>query len=144
MELPRVLVGVDFSEASAQALIEARRLARRLEAEIVVVHVYDGGRRDWRLGPTQRAWLDAVSLDPAALVVRRGLPWVEIVREARQVDDGSVTLIVAGSHGASGFQPLALGSTATRLALHSPYPVLLISSRDHGRSRPQPDEWSYT
>jgi len=34
---------------------------------------------------------------------------------------------VLGSHGASGFQALALGSTASRVALRAPCPVLIAA-----------------
>jgi nucleotide-binding universal stress UspA family protein len=37
-------------------------------------------------------------------------------------------MIVVGSHGTSGFQPLSLGSTAARLAVLSPFPVLVVTA----------------
>ncbi|MBI4538924.1 MAG: universal stress protein [Gemmatimonadetes bacterium] len=127
MERLRIVVGIDFSEGAARAVVAARSLASRLAGELVPVFVHQGVReREWCLGPAERAWLEALSLDPGSLVVRRGLPWVELVRLAEK---GCADFIVAGSHGASGFQPVALGSTAARLAILSPFPVVLVSPR---------------
>lgn len=127
MKPSRVLVGIDFSEGAARAVVEARKLAEWLGGDVVPVYVHAGFReREWQPGPEQVAWLDALSLDAGSVVVRRGLPWVELVRQA---ESGCAAMIVAGSHGASGFQPVALGSTAARLAIFSPYPVVLVSPR---------------
>lgn len=123
----RILVGIDFSDGAARAVEEARRLAERVGAELLAVHVLQGYQgRAWQPVPEQLLWMEAQGLDPSAVVVRRGLPWVELVREAEY---GSAWLIVVGSHGASGFQPVALGSTAARLAILSPYPVVLVGPR---------------
>jgi nucleotide-binding universal stress UspA family protein len=58
------------------------------------------------------------------VAVRHGHAWIEIVRHALEI---SAAVIVLGSHGASGVQPLSLGSTAYRVALRAPCPVLFVS-----------------
>jgi nucleotide-binding universal stress UspA family protein len=73
-----------------------------------------------------RSWLEAIGVPASAVTVRRGTPWVELVRVA---EDRGAKVIVVGTHGRSGFQPIALGSTATRIALLSPRPTVLVG--DH-------------
>jgi nucleotide-binding universal stress UspA family protein len=124
----RILVGVDFSEGSVRALAEARGLADRLGGELVGLHVEESfGRRGSDDGSRRAELAERVGLRPADLMVRRGFAWMELVRYAREIEP---MVIVVGSHGASGFQPLALGSTAARLGVLSPYPVLVVTASE--------------
>lgn len=139
---PVLIVGTDFSETALHAVREARRLAMALDGAVEVVHVREGLRRDpLAADEGQLAWLDAAGVAIDRLEVLWGTPWVEIVRRARDLD---ADLVVAGTHGTTGFQSMALGSTAQRLALLSPRPVVLVGPREapnHERPRPtfQPD-----
>lgn len=119
-----IVVGTDFSETASIALAEARRLAGLMGAQLEVVHVVDGGGA-WS-GDGAEGWLDAAGLGAAQLVVRFGNPWVELARYAAEV---SPSLVVIGSHGASGFQPLSIGSTASRVTVQARCPVVLVSPR---------------
>jgi len=105
------------------ALREARWLASRAELELQVLHVTEHGPA-WRPDARAREWLRVAAFDPVMVLVRQGRPWVEIVRHAHEV---SAAVIVLGSHGASGFQALTLGSTASRVALRAPCPVLFAA-----------------
>jgi nucleotide-binding universal stress UspA family protein len=122
-----VVVGTDFSETATVALAEARRLAALLRVRVAVVHIADGTALPaWTdSGPAAR-WLRAASLRPADLIVRHGSPWVELARYAAEVRP---TLLVVGSHGQSGYQPLAIGSTAARVSVQARCPVVLVSPR---------------
>jgi nucleotide-binding universal stress UspA family protein len=62
----------------------------------------------------------------ADVVVRSGTPWLEIVRYAQE---RPAEVVVVGTHGSTGFQPLSLGATAGRLAILSPRPVLLVGPK---------------
>jgi nucleotide-binding universal stress UspA family protein len=117
------VVGVDFSEGAMYAYREGRWLARRAGLGLQLVHVVD---KDlvWHPDAQASGWLRAASIDPALVLVRHGLPWVEIVRHALEV---STAVIVLGSHGASGPQAMTLGSTASRVAMRAPCPVLFVS-----------------
>jgi nucleotide-binding universal stress UspA family protein len=122
-----VLVGTDFSESASLALAEARRLAALMGARVEVVHVVDGAHAaGWGEDGQAGNWLKTAQLDPAGLVVRYGSPWVELARYAAEV---MPTLVVVGSHGQSGYQPLTIGSTATRISVHARCPVVLVSPR---------------
>ena len=61
---------------------------------------------------------------------------MELVRVA---GERGAQMIVVGTHGRSGFQPVALGSTAARLALLSPRPTLLVGSRERTPAEPPLD-----
>ena len=122
-----VVVGTDFSDTAGVALSEARRLAELLGTHVEVVHVVDGGRAaGWGEDGEAGTWLKSARVDPADLIVRYGNPWVELARFAAEAVP---TLLVVGSHGQSGYQPLAIGSTATRISVHARCPVVLVSPR---------------
>ena len=118
-----VLVGIDFSEGAMGAVREARWLARRTGLSLQALHVAGSGA-SWRPDRLTRVWMGAASVELSTLLVRRGLAWVEIVRHAKEV---SAAMIVLGSYGASGVQSVTLGSTASRVALRAPCPVLFVA-----------------
>jgi nucleotide-binding universal stress UspA family protein len=120
-----VVVGTDFSEGAEGALQEGRWLAREARLDLQVLHVAELGT-PWQPTGRSRDWLATASLDPAMVIVRPGRPWAEIIRHAQEV---SAAVVVLGSHGASGFQAMTLGSTASRVALRAPCPVLLAARR---------------
>lgn len=124
---PWLMVGVDFSDTSGCALLEARRLARLLNARVSVIHVVpDPFRVPWE--PDERAtmWLRTYSASTLDIEPRCGRTWSELARAA---EERGAAAIVVGSHGTSGYQPVALGSTATGLSLLAPCPVVLVGPR---------------
>jgi nucleotide-binding universal stress UspA family protein len=124
---PRILVGIDFSEGASLALSEARWLMERLGAALDLVFVDEGRDGDGHTGENARSWLERESIAPETVTVRRGFPWLELARRARET---SPALVVVGSHGRSGFQPLSLGSTAARLGVSCPSPVLVVTMQN--------------
>jgi nucleotide-binding universal stress UspA family protein len=121
-----VVAATDFSESAGIALMEARRLAAMLGTQLVVVHVVDGAGDGWSEDGVVGSWLRDAGVSVGDLIVRFGRPWVELARYATEV---MPTLVVVGSHGASGYQPLTLGSTAARVSMHAGCPVVLVSPR---------------
>jgi nucleotide-binding universal stress UspA family protein len=122
-----VLVGTDFSDNSGVALAEARRLAARMGTWVEVLHVVDGGPSiGWGEQGEAGRWLSTAGLEPDELMVRFGSPPVELARRAAELVP---ELIVVGSHGRSGYQPLGLGSTAARISVQARCPVVLVSPR---------------
>lgn len=119
-----VVVGVDFSEGSAGALQTGRALAGLGHAELCVVHVRRERAGPWRPAQTEEAWLREQRVDPGTVRLRQGEPWVELVKVAEEV---GASLVVAGTHGRSGFQPFRLGTTAANVALRCRAPVVLVS-----------------
>jgi nucleotide-binding universal stress UspA family protein len=115
-----IVVGIDFSDGAARALRVAERLGRETGAEVLPVHVGDSAR--WEMCAENTRWLQEARLDPERVMLRFGAAWAQIVRCALEED---ASYIAVGSHGLSGFQPLAPGSTTARLLTHSPVPVLV-------------------
>lgn len=125
-----ILIGVDFSAGAAQALTEGVRLAQRLGTAIRVVHVVERyGEREGLLAIEAGDWMERCGLSRDALEYGTGVPWVELTRAAAE---SGASMIVVGSHGRTGFQPLALGSTAARLAVRAGCPVLVVASSAGG------------
>lgn len=149
------MVGVDFSEASRQALAHAFRLARRLEAQVDVVYVagaYDpalpfsrvnrAAVRELRRVETERARealarLVQRSPVPARTKVLFGRPSDRLLAHAARV---RAELLVLGSVGHGVVENLFIGSTAQRVAQRAPIPVLLVPRhrRAPARSRTGP------
>lgn len=124
----RLLVGVDFSEGATAAITEARRLGQMLDAELDLLYVVEpnGPGDAWHDSPSVIAWLGRHAVSPRDVTVRLGIPWLELARRAR---DTGATLAVVGSHGWSGYHPLAPGTTALRLAVTAPCPVVVAAVR---------------
>ncbi|MHB1021164.1 MAG: universal stress protein [Acidobacteriaceae bacterium] len=141
LRLGKILVATDFSRYSHNALKVATVLARQFDSELLLVH---------SVMPI------AYSADPAVVVPETPFPHLDIARANLQAEiDGCndlkgvkhqeiievralidlvndlvererVGLIVAGSHGASGIEKLALGSTAEAILRHTACPVLVV------------------
>jgi nucleotide-binding universal stress UspA family protein len=124
-----LLVGVDFSDGARAALAEARRLADRMQVVLHVIHVSDPVQgSETALGPIAEQWLAEANVSRDQLHVRSGQPWAELARLAGST--GAVAVVI-GSHGRSGYQPVALGSTATRLGVLASCPVIVVNRRTH-------------
>jgi nucleotide-binding universal stress UspA family protein len=131
-----ILVPIDFSTISIAAITIAKRLAKRLDASIDVVHV------NQFLSPTA-----LVARQSKIVAKKTGLaPWDErpmiggaapfhdICRLAKEI---STDLILMPTHGYTGLRHVFLGSTAERVVQHSPCPVLVVR-RQRRRSKSTP------
>lgn len=135
-----ILVGVDGSDASAQAAEMAGRLAADLDAKLTVVFVRQlpavapspfGVTMDlaghWeaqeRLASSQAAGvLDGLGV-AWRLEMRTGDPAVQLELAA---DENGADLVVVGARGHSVAHRLLLGSVSTRLLHHARRPVLVV------------------
>jgi universal stress protein A len=133
----RVIVGVDFSEASRGALAKAAAWAGNLGTPLVAVHVLQPPAPmlpEAQIALPDPAWLQAMedhALDhlrqwvqdvPNAMAeVKWGSPAEELVAMA----DASSLLVVA-QVGHSGIERLLFGSTAARVVKHAPCDVLVV------------------
>ena len=141
-----IVVGIDFSEASADALKEAVLLAKNSSpAELHVVHVVTVPVASASIGgsplpvplamtaidQTAKAleqWLTPLREGPALVAghVRVGRPDREIAQVASDV---GADLIVVGTTGKQGLTRLVLGSVAESLVRHAPCAVLASRPR---------------
>lgn len=140
---PRVVVGVDGSDQSKQALRWAARIAQATGARIDAVAAwqfpvgYGWGAvpYDWSPGLDMEKVLtetvDAVFGDrrpeDLRLAVHEGNPAKVLLEESQ-----GALMVVVGSRGHGGFAGLLLGSVSASVAEHAPCPVLVI----HGDSEP--------
>jgi universal stress protein A len=138
-----ILVPIDFSEASVNALRYARALAAGQRAHVTLLNVVEepgsfrtldavGQRRachEQRAGRLQElADHELGSRVAARIAVREGNPCAEIARLASQCH---VDLIVVGRHEHHGLWQWMHGHTASRLSKKAPCPVLLLKACHH-------------
>ncbi|WP_075591644.1 universal stress protein [Labilibacter marinus] len=139
--MKRILVPIDFSENAFNALTHGIEIANKLNADCRIIHVrtkktiqkYLKSNVDSLLSEDINEWLEEIiskykdkyrvagkSID---FKIREGNVFKEISNQAKYDD---TTLIVMGTHGASGFEDKFIGSNAYRLVSASPVPVLAV------------------
>lgn len=148
LAIKRILVPIDFSYCARHALDYALSFARRFEADIDLLHVYeppfDLGDMPVQIanGPPQpigeyiRAQVDQnlqalLASCPDDVKVTShlitGQVEHEVVRIAEQV---GADLIIMGTHGRTGLSRFFLGSVAERVLRHASCPVLTVRASD--------------
>jgi nucleotide-binding universal stress UspA family protein len=143
MKMPGILVGIDGSEQSRQALKWAVAEAGtwRLPLRVLTIHQivagYAGGGvmypgdhtlvEDTRKAAQRETdeVLDALeeeSRPPAVTVTATGgLPGEELLHAAEDAD-----MVVVGARGAGGFKRLLVGSVASQLVHHAHCPIVIV------------------
>ncbi len=136
--MKRILVAVDFSECSINALEHGITIANKAEANLDMIFVAkpDSSRdiftegtetlkamvRD-RFEEIVEKYQPAMGKLKLGYIIKEGKVYREIVREAERKD---VFLAVAGTHGSSGFEEFWIGSNAFRLVSSLAKPVITI------------------
>ena len=145
-----IVVGIDGSDASHEALRWAAEEARLRSAPLVAVHVWsfvppqpigDPGllavpagdfpgqleaERDAASGALEAAVADALAAAPGIAVEQKlveGDPGDALVAESE-----SAQLVVVGSHGRSGLQAALLGSVSRHVTTHADCPVVVVKA----------------
>ncbi len=144
LQIRNVLVPLDFSASSLEALRFSAPLLGSFGANLHLVHVTTpdepmAGLAAMPIVISETALPDrlkadmkravkkhAATLEPATIHVLRGKPYEEICRLAR---DLQIDLIVIATRGQTGFKHLLLGSTAERVVRYSPCPVMVVRQR---------------
>jgi nucleotide-binding universal stress UspA family protein len=136
------LVPHDFSEDADAALEAALELARRLGAEIHLLHAYQqpidvlspyGVAIPPNIGPELRAAglarLQQIAARASGVRIEahvvEGPPAVVIAEQARAI---GADLVVMGTRGRTGLRHLLLGSVAERTVRTAPCPVLTVKA----------------
>jgi nucleotide-binding universal stress UspA family protein len=154
--IQNILVPVDFSEMSIQAINTATRLARRFGASTHLAHVrqfaYASGflpappmdpfpvmpdEQDAEKNAAEKLHVLARECDvPLATchILSGGPAFDEICRVAQNIP---ADLIVMPTHGRTGLKHVFLGSTAERIVQHSPCPVFVVREKKR-RSKTRP------
>ncbi|MDA8383847.1 MAG: universal stress protein [Betaproteobacteria bacterium] len=143
----RILVAIDGSETSREALREALKLAAESPALLRLVHVVDETLVNWDEGgwmadPRVQEALHAAGkaivegaveqarqagIEPETALVETVARRVGAVI-AEEAARWAADLIVIGTHGRRGIDRLLLGSVAEAVIRTAPVPVLLIRS----------------
>jgi nucleotide-binding universal stress UspA family protein len=145
-DIRRILCPIDFSAASAPVVDQAMAIAGWYKARILALHVYSPlfipvptlpppvdrvpQTEIERMQESTRACFQAAA-DAAIgvdVAVDIGHPAAEILDRAATLP---ADLIVMGTHGAGGFERLALGSVAEKVIRKAACPVLTIPPRAH-------------
>ncbi len=147
-KLKKILVPIDFSKISTDALPYAVLLAGHFGSEVILLNVVEMFPIDYLLGREltnqtmvpmmMQAEVDlkamAASLSKSAgvstsAIVRQGTPFAEICDTAKTL---GADMIVLTTHGYTGLKHVWLGSTAERVVRQASCPVLAVRERGHG------------
>ena len=146
-----LLVATDFTPFSEEALIFAGKLADKLEAQLLVLHViHDPAEApgfyvqkmkkkkflrsmeeaanemmEAFLKNAKKANPGQASIQEAMPLLVVGTPVSRIIEIAEKKQAG---MIIVGSHGRTGLSHILIGSKAERLVRLSPIPVIVIKS----------------
>jgi nucleotide-binding universal stress UspA family protein len=146
--IERILFPTDFSDNSYVALDYAIKLAEVYKAELSLLHVvtspiqYDSFLlSSFRIDDIERkatsakrqALLNLIQTRigkqvPVKVILRRGVPFAEIIQTARK---GKADLIIMATHGRSGLRQMLIGSVAEKVVRHAPCPVLTVKHPDY-------------
>jgi len=143
--IKRVLVGIDFSEASRLALDQAAAWAQKCNVPLVAMHVLQSPAPmlpEAQIALPDPDWLHSMEvhakeqlerfvahLPETAILVTWGSPAEELVSEATPE-----CLLVVAQVGHTGIERLLFGSTAARVVKHAPCDVLVVRA-ERGRKR---------
>lgn len=138
----RILVPIDGSACSLEALDVAIGFAAELGSEVIVCHVVDlakaatmsGGEAQLVAGCLEELQAEGMALVadaenrvagrvPVSGQTAEGAPVAEIERLAAEIEP---TFIVIGSHGRTGLNRLLIGSVAEGVVRSAPAPVMVI------------------
>jgi nucleotide-binding universal stress UspA family protein len=136
--MKKILVAVDFSECSVNALEHAITIANKAEADIEMIFVIkpDSSRDMFTEGPQTLSAMVKDKFDELierfhhrmgknklGYIIREGKVYHEIIKEA---DNKDFFLVMAGTHGSSGFEEFWMGSNANRIVSAIKKPVITI------------------
>jgi len=140
----RILCPIDFSESSRQAVDAAADLARRIRAEITLLHVVEipvtfSGEPtivefvadlERRSAHTLDKWAKELRTKVSTAVTIRaelGSPGAQTLSVLD--NDPTFDLVVVGSHGLTGIKRILLGSVAEKIVRHAACSVLVARTR---------------
>ena len=126
----KILLPIDFSPSSHEALEQATVLAQHFHAEVYLVHVVQEG---CNLETEKKEALDRFTVSVAGLTAKgiKATSSVEIDNDIAGgildvIEREKIDLIVVSTHGTTGWHPLVFGSIAEKLVKLVHIPLLLI------------------
>lgn len=144
--MKKILVPTDFSEQASVALKAAAGIARKSNAEIILLHIIDMPQETmdmikpgydipeimlFKEGAEAKLTQTSMSEELSGLNVSQililGRTFHEVINVAKT---NNIDLIVMGSHGASGFKEFFIGSNTEKVIRTSDIPVLAIKGNN--------------
>ena len=146
LQIKSILVPIDFSAPSKNALIYAAPFAQQFGAKLILLHVVERGARsdlvkafplmmkNDKIMAACQGRLEHIiaeqAIDPKLVettLVRQGRSFREIVDTARTL---KADLIIISTHGYTGLKRALLGSTTKGVMRHAPCPMLVVRERE--------------
>lgn len=142
MQIKTILFPTDFSNGARAAMDHVVSLARDYQAKLILLYVIqDISIAEWYIPSSlsvadlvedmqKSAWqemekwgAEVSEVKDVEKVVVRGVPFVEIIKTAREK---KADLIIIGTHGRTGIDHMLFGSTAEKVVRKAPCPVLTV------------------
>ncbi|MBP7496437.1 MAG: universal stress protein [Bacteroidales bacterium] len=136
--MKKIIVAIDFSKGSVHALKFAINIAKEVNADIQMIWVnksvaikpiYQNSKFDYlsiireKFDELVTKYTKKLPNNKITYKIRKGKVYEEVVNQAKYND---AFLIVAGTHGVSGFEELWIGSNAYRIVSSAACPVITI------------------
>lgn len=140
--IKNILVPIDFSDYSKNALKYAVEFAKKFSAKLFLIYVVEPiiYPADFSMGQVAipstdidiqnraeeelKKLSDEIQTDAQVeIIIKTGKPFVEINETAREKD---IDLIIIATHGHTGVEHLLFGSTAEKVVRKAPCPVLTL------------------
>ncbi len=142
-EIKKILVPVDFSDYSKNALRYANNLALIFDSKIFLVYVIEPmiypadfsmgqiaiPQTDFDIQSRAEEELNKLAnheISPKTevqIIIKSGKPFMEIISTASEYD---IDLIIIATHGHTGVEHILFGSTAEKVVRKAPCPVLTL------------------
>lgn len=143
--MKKILVPTDFSEHAEYALKVAAQIARKNNAEIILLHMLELPHQGGDAGTGAGHDVPEIMLFKNRAIERLedlmdeeyldGIEVSEVIQFEKAFDGvmkiskkNDIDFIVMGSHGASGFNELFIGSNTEKVVRYSDVPVLVIKN----------------
>lgn len=133
-----IVVAIDFSKGSLHALDYAIEFANHVKSSIVIVWVDSHVNPDFAFTPETNEFRDEANKNLEEILklnkgklrhgkmtykIRKGKVYQEIANQAKYND---AFLIIAGTHGVTGYEEFWIGSNAYRIVSYAPCPVITV------------------
>ncbi|MDF2436564.1 MAG: hypothetical protein K0Q95_940 [Bacteroidota bacterium] len=133
--IKKILIPVDFSETSKTAIFQAAELAKLMNAEIYLLHVLAPNERH-STGHDETTINSKMEVFQKEILLKYGIAIEVFVIAGHVVDkiiefskEKNIDQIIMGTHGASGYREMFIGSNAQRVVTLSEIPVITMLNR---------------
>ncbi len=136
--MKEIIVAIDFSKGSLHALDYAIAFANTVKSNIMMVWVDNNLNQDFAFTSEVNEFREEASRNMEEILkakkgrlkhgklsykLRKGKVYQEIANQAKYND---ASLIIAGTHGVTGYEEFWIGSNAYRIVSYAPCPVITV------------------